>query len=222
MANLRLKEIPTWEEVQELWSGVLDRFLPGARSLEEVANVRRSLKAQGVKVEGERFYLGLREVVFFGLLFFTGCRVSELLSIRKKDVNFTRKVITVRQLKKRGEKEVKREVLIPPQLEEQLREYVIKEVKGEETRLFEFSRQRAWQLVKRLTGEVIGRELHPHAFRHTFALQLLKTTKDLEKVRRILGHSNYDTLKVYLDYTIEDIREELLSMFGSSGEKGKG
>jgi len=216
MANLRLKEIPTWEEVQELWNGVLDRFLPGARSLEEVANVRRSLKAQGVKVEGERFYLGLREVVFFGLLFSTGCRVSELLSIRKKDVNFTRKVITVRQLKKRGEKEVKREVLIPPQLEEQLREYVIKEVKGEETRLFEFSRQRAWQLVKRLTGEVIGRELHPHAFRHTFALQLLKTTKDLEKVRRILGHSNYDTLKVYLDYTIEDMKEELLSMFRGS------
>jgi len=215
MANLRLKEIPSWEEVNRLWSEVLDRFLPEARNLEDVANARRSLRAQGVKLEGGKLYLGLREVVFFGLLFFTGCRISELLSVRKKDVNLIRKVLTIRQLKKR-EDEVKREVLIPPQVEGYLKEYVIKEVKGEDSRLFKFSRQRAWQLVKRLTGEVIGRELHPHAFRHTFALQLLKTTKDLEKVRRILGHSNYDTLKVYLDYTIEDMKEELLSMFSDS------
>ena len=215
MANLRLKEVPSWEEVNQLYSAVLDRFLPGARSLEEVANIKRSIQSS---VNGEEIgkgtYYGLREVVFFGLLFYTGCRVSELLSIRKRDVNFTKKTITIKQLKRRKGKELIREVLIPPKVEEFLREYVLKCVSGEEGRLFEFSRQRAWQLVKELTGSVLGRELHPHVFRHAFAIQLLKTTKDLEKVRRLLGHSNYDTLKVYLDYTIEDMKDDLLRMFG--------
>ncbi len=215
MANLRLKEVPTWEEVNQLYSAVLDRFLPGARSLEEVANIKRSVQRS---VNGEEIgkgnYYGLREVVFFGLLFYTGCRVSELLAIRKKDVNLLRGTITIKQLKRRKGKELEREIMIPPPVKEYLKEYLITYVKGEEGRLFEFSRQRAWQLVKELTGSVLRRELHPHVFRHAFAIQLLKTTKDLEKVRRLLGHSNYDTLKAYLDYTIEDMRDDLLKMFG--------
>ena len=44
MANLRLKEVPTWEEVNQLYSAVLDRFLPGARSLEDIANIKRSVR----------------------------------------------------------------------------------------------------------------------------------------------------------------------------------
>ncbi len=214
MAFLRLKEVPTWEEVNRLFEAVLDRFLPEVRDLEEMANIKRKVRSS-VKGEeiGRGSYYGLREVVFFGLLFYTGCRISELLSIRKRDVNFTKKTITIKQLKRRKGKELEREVLIPPKVEEFLREYVLKHVSGEEGRLFEFSRQRAWQLVKELTGSVLGRELHPHVFRHAFAVQLLKTTKDLEKVRRLLGHSNYDTLKAYLDYTIEDMRDDLLKMF---------
>lgn len=215
MAFLRLKEVPTWEEVNRLFEAVLDRSLPEVRDLEEMANIKRKVRSS-VKGEeiGRGTYYGLREVVFFGLLFYTGCRISELLSIRKKDVNFTKKTITIKQLKRRKGKELIREVLIPPKVEEFLREYVLKHVKGEEGRLFEFSRQRAWQLVKELSRSVLGRELHPHTFRHAFAIQLLKTTSDLEKVRRILGHSNYDTLKVYLDYTIEDMRDDLLRMLG--------
>jgi len=37
-----------------------------------------------------------------------------------------------------------------------------------------------------------------------------------KKVRRLLGHSDYNTIKVYLDYTIEDMKEDLLRMFGES------
>ena len=215
MAFLRLKEVPTWEEVNRLFETVLDRFLPDTRDLEEVANIKRKVRSS-VKGEeiGRGTYYGLREVVFFGLLFYTGCRVSELLAIRKKDVNLLRGTITIKQLKRRKGKELEREVMIPPPVREYLKEYLITYVKGEERKLFEFSRQRAWQLVRELTGSVLGRELHPHTFRHAFAIQLLKTTKDLEKVRRLLGHSNYDTLKAYLDYTIEDMKDDLLRMFG--------
>jgi len=218
MAKLRLKEIPTWEEVNELYEAVLDRFLPNAGSLQDIANVKRGLRRELPGNLGGAPYYGLREVVFFGLLFFTGCRISEILAVRKKDVNLHKETITIRQLKRRKGKELEREVLIPPAVKEYLKEYVIREVKGEDSRLFGFTRQRAWQLVKELTERVLGRPVNPHAFRHTFAIRLLKTTKDIEKVRRLLGHSDYNTIKVYLDYTIEDMREDLLKMFGESSQ----
>jgi len=203
--RLRLEDVPSWEEVQKLWNFVLDRF-PGAG--EEARKVRRELLQ-----EGFRPIYTLREVCFFGLLFFTGCRVSELLAIRKRDVNLLKKVILISQLKKRKGEELVREVLLPPPVEEYLREYVIREVKGEELPLFGFTRQRGWQLVRELTKKVLGKPLYPHVFRHAFAIQLLKTTSNMEYVRRLLGHKDYDTLKFYLNFTIEDMREEVVKVF---------
>jgi integrase/recombinase XerD len=203
--RLRLENVPSWEEVQKLWDFVLDRFIGSGQ---EAGKVKRELLK-----EGFRPIYGLREVCFFGLLFFTGCRVSELLAIRKRDVNLLKKVILIRQLKKREGEELIREVLLPPPVEEYLREYVIKEIKGDELFLFEFTRQRAWQLVRELTERVLDRPLHPHVFRHAFAIQLLKTTSNMEYVRRLLGHKDYDTLKHYLNFTIEDMREEVVKVF---------
>ncbi|WP_456484781.1 tyrosine-type recombinase/integrase [Desulfurobacterium sp.] len=204
--RLRLENVPSWGEVQKLWDFVLDRF-PG--SGEEARKIRHEL----IK-EGYRPIYTLREVCFFGLLFFTGCRVSELLAIRKKDVLLLKRTILIRQLKKRKGQELIREVLLPPPVEEYLREYVIREVKGEDFLLFEFTRQRAWQLVKELSLACLDRPLHPHVFRHAFAIQLLKSTSNMEYVRRLLGHKDYDTLKHYLDFTIEDMRDDILRIFG--------
>jgi len=212
--RLRLEDVPSWEEVLKLWDFVLDRFVGAGKEAEKV---RRELLR-----EGFRPIYSLREVCFFGLLFFTGCRVSELLAIRKKDVNLLKKVILIRQLKKRKGEELIREVLLPPPVEEYLREYVLREVKSEELFLFEFTRQRAWQLVRELTEKVLNRPLHPpHVFRHAFAIRLLKTTSNMEYVRRLLGHKDYETLKHYLDFTIEDMKEELLSKtFGMKEKEG--
>ena len=55
--------------------------------------------------------------------------------------------------------------------------------------------------------------MRPHALRHSYAIFILKSTKDLEAVRRLLGHSDYKWLKVYLDYTQEDLAAELEKAF---------
>ncbi|SNR83234.1 tyrosine-type recombinase/integrase [Desulfurobacterium atlanticum] len=203
--RLRLENIPSWEEVQKLWDFVLDRF---TGSGDEARKIKRELLK-----EGYRPIYTLREVCFFGLLFFTGCRISELLAIRKKDISFVKKTILIRQLKKRKGQELIREVLLPPPVEDYLREYVISEVIGDEFLLFDFSRQRAWQLVKELSIAALNKPLHPHVFRHAFAIQLLKSTSNMEYVRRLLGHKDYDTLKHYLDFTIEDMKEDILKVF---------
>jgi len=203
--RLRLENIPSWEEVQKLWDFVLDRFTGSGRE------PRKLIKE--LKKEGYYPLYTTREVCFFGLLFFTGCRISEILAIRKKDVNLLKKVILIRQLKKRKGEELIREILLPPPVEEYLREYVIREIKGEELPLFDFTRQRAWQLVKELSLACLNKPLHPHVFRHAFAIQLLKTTSNMEYVRRLLGHKDYDTIKHYLDFTIEDMKEDILKVF---------
>ena len=204
-SRLRLENTPSWEEVLKLWNFVLDRFTGSGK---EARKIKRELLN-----EGYRPIYTLREVCFFGLLFFTGCRISELLAIRKKDISFIKKTILIRQLKKRKGQELIREVLLPPPVENYLREYVIGEVISGEFLLFDFSRQRAWQLVRELSVAALNKPLHPHVFRHAFAIQLLKSTSNIEYIRRLLGHKDYDTLKHYLDFTIEDMREDILKVF---------
>ncbi|HID04281.1 MAG TPA: site-specific integrase [Aigarchaeota archaeon] len=174
---LRLEKIPTWEEVKLFWE-----------------------RARKLRESGE---LELSDYLFFGFVFFTGCRISEILNLKKKDINLKRLVAIIRQLKKR--KEFKREVIIPEFLREDLKVYL--EGLEENKRLFPFARNTAYLKVKALTG------FNPHAFRHTFAIEILKRTNNLEYARRLLGHSNYNTLKHYLDFTVEDIKEKLEGMF---------
>ncbi|RUM27729.1 MAG: hypothetical protein DSY42_09525 [Aquifex sp.] len=174
---LRLEKIPTWEEVKEFW--------------------RRATELHG---SGK---IGLRDYLFFGFIFFTGCRISEILNLKKEDINLKRSVAVIRQLKKR--KEVRREVIIPEFLREDLKVYLERLKEG--NRLFPFARNTAYLKVKEFTG------YNPHAFRHTFAIEILKRTNNLEYARRLLGHSNYNTLKHYLDFTVEDIKDKLGEMF---------
>ncbi len=174
---LRLERIPVWDEVKRLWEEILNRY-------------RSRTVAVG-------------DVVFMGLVFFTGARISEILSIRKGDINLNRGVVVIRQLKKRGE--VRREVLLPDFLIEYIREYI--SGLGEEDRLFKMARNTAYMKVKKFTG------YNPHAFRHTFAIEILKRTNNLEYARRLLGHANYNTLKHYLNFTVEDIRDKIEGMF---------
>ncbi|NPB07577.1 MAG: site-specific integrase [Aquificae bacterium] len=171
--SLRLENIPSWEEVKEIWS-----------------------RAERERADGR---LPLRDYLLLGFVLFTGCRISEILGLRKEDINLKRGVAVIRQLKKR--EEVKREVLVPGFLMEPLEEY-LKGVKSGE-RIFPMGRSTAYTKVKEFTG------YHPHAFRHTFAIRLLSKTGNMEYVRRLLGHSNYNTLKHYLNFTVEDIKEEL-------------
>ncbi len=178
---LKLDRIPSWEEVKDFWK-----------------------RAERLKENGE---LNLRDFLFLGFVFFTGCRISEIIGLRKSDINLRRSVAVIKQLKKRlkKRKEVKREVIIPEFLIKDLKIYL--EGLREEDRLFPYARNTAYLKVKEFTG------YNPHAFRHTFAIEILKRTNNMEYARRLLGHSNYNTLKHYLDFTVEDIKDKLKGMF---------
>ncbi|MEO0159773.1 MAG: site-specific integrase [candidate division WOR-3 bacterium] len=166
---LKLKDIPKFDDVKKLWN-----------------NIKNNDK------------IDIKHKILLGFVMLSGCRISEILRIKRKDIDFERAIVRIRQSKKR--KEFYREIIIPKDLLD-----LIKENKWWDG--FDFTRQNAFYIVKKWTS------YHPHAFRHSFAIELLSKTKNMEFVRRLLGHSNYNIIRYYLDFTIEDIKEEILKIY---------
>ena len=186
MLEIKLDDIPSWSQVNKLCKELYKLYLK-----------KRTLKA-------------LRNYVLISLLTKTGIRLGELLEIRKQDVNLRSKTIIINQLKKR--RKAVREIIIPPSLIPELSTY-IRYIRSD--KLFEMSKRNARRLVHYYTKKILGKRFRPHAFRHTYALRILEKTKNLELVRRILGHSRYDVLKAYLNYTVRDKKEEIIAAIES-------
>lgn len=135
-------------------------------------------------------------------LWMTGVRITEAVSIRKKDLDFKNYMMQVRWLKNR--KYNYRVVPMHPLLKDVLELYTAG--LNESDLVFPISRQRAWQVVKKnLNG-------HPHQFRHSFAVNWLRCGGDVIILSRILGHSKVQTTMEYLKIVPIDQGKELLKI----------
>jgi len=62
------------------------------------------------------------------------------------------------------------------------------------------------QMVKRYSQKAgITKNISPHTLRHTYATQYYKQTKDIETLRRILGHSDISTTQIYITLANIDV-----------------
>ncbi len=152
----------------------------------------------------------LRDLALYALLVYTGIRLGEALRLKWPDVDFKNKTITIQQLKKRGD--YVRVVVAHDALFDILYRYKQKSI-GD--KLFDMTDRNARYIIYKLTKRFIGKRLRPHAIRHSYATFILKSTKDLEVVRRLLGHSGYNAIKYYVDYTSEDLSETIKHAYES-------
>lgn len=67
------------------------------------------------------------------------------------------------------------------------------------------SRGYVMHLVQRMGNNAGVHNAHPHRFRHTFAIQFLRNGGNIFELQRILGHSELDTVKIYLQFAEVDI-----------------
>jgi integrase len=152
----------------------------------------------------------IRDLAFIATLTFTGCRLSEALELTKEDLDFEGRAIKIKQRKKRFE--FVRVVPVPASL---YWEIVGRYIWRVDSRLFPFTDRWAREIVYRFSERYLRKRIRPHAIRHSFAIAVLEKTKNIEVVRRLLGHATYGTLRFYLDYTQRDLEEYLSEVFGT-------
>jgi integrase len=124
----------------------------------------------------------------------TGRRISEVLLLTTRDIDFERRVITWRILKKRRA-DYYVTLPISQRLEDVLRRYIV--LNGVSDRLFDISRRQAHYDVKKALQEAGLYGWRPHDLRHAFILEALLNTRSIELVRRWTQHSSYKMLLEY-------------------------
>ena len=143
-----------------------------------------------------------RHKMLMQVLWFTGCRVTEAVSLTKGQIDFKNYTITIRWQKNR--KFLYRNIPLHPRLKELLELYT--SPMKHDSLIFPISRQRAWQLVKKyLRG-------HPHQFRHSFAVNWLRCGGDIIILSRMLGHAKVQSTMEYLKIVPLDQGKELLKI----------
>lgn len=154
----------------------------------------------------------IRDGVMLELLYSSGLRVSELVSLKLEDIHLDAGFLRVLG---KGSKE--RIVPVNTRAIEKLKAYMNRQrpeilKKRLSTYLFvtgrgkPMTRQRFWQAIKTL-GRRSGIKLSPHTLRHSFATHLLEGGADLRSVQKMLGHSDISTTQIYTKVTTERIKK---------------
>lgn len=147
-----------------------------------------------------------RVAALLRFLWLTGCRCSEALAVRVRDVDFRARLVTVQTLKRR--KPTVRTVPLPADFLGELAVLVNAEKLGADEPLFAWSRSRAFELVRDalLAAGVDRLRAHPHALRHGHAVHAVLHKVPLNILQRALGHSLISSTSIYLAVTGEDVR----------------
>jgi integrase/recombinase XerD len=192
--------------VANLTSPRLRRQLPTVLS---VAEVERLLAQPNPDLP-----LGQRDAAMLELLYGTGLRVSELITLAVGRVN-----LEVGFLVARGKGSKERIVPMGEAAIETVRSYTLgsrpRLLKGKMSEILFVSnrgtamtRQGFWKLLKKY-GRQAGMEksLSPHTLRHSFATHLLERGADLRSVQMMLGHADISTTQIYTHVARERLRE---------------
>lgn len=147
----------------------------------------------------------LRDRALLELLYATGLRVTELVSLNVDDVNLASSTLRVVRSKGKAERIVPMHQRADEPLQDYLERGRMQLLRDpQETALFlnhrgrRLTRQGLWLIVKHYVREVgIVEDVTPHSLRHTFAAHLVERKTDLEYVQEVLGHANISTTQVY-------------------------
>jgi integrase/recombinase XerD len=184
----------------------LGRGLPKALNEQQVSGL---LEAPAVETT-----LGLRDRTMLELMYASGLRVSELVSLELQDVNLNQGVVRVTG---KGGKE--RLVPLGGEALAWLRRYLRDArpglVRGSDCpRMFVtarrsgMTRQAFWHAIRKYAlAAGISQAVSPHMLRHSFATHLLNHGADLRVVQLLLGHSDLSTTQIYTHIAREGLKQ---------------
>jgi integrase/recombinase XerD len=171
------------------------KYLPRAASVSEIERLLAQLDGDGPAA--------LRDRAMLELLYATGMRVSELVSLNLSDLHMHEEVV---QCRGKGDKQ--RQIPFggkarqavegylangrPPLLGRREHEALFLNHHGER-----LTRQGFWLIIKAYARQAGIEKITPHTLRHSFATHLLSNGADLRSVQELLGHSSIATTQVY-------------------------
>lgn len=156
---------------------------------------------------------GYRDHAMLELLYATGIRVSELISLNLADLNLSASLL---RCESRG-----RERVIPlyHTAVKALQDYV-KDIRPqiiadtEEQALFvnmngeRMSRQGFWKIIKYYQEKAgIEKDITPHTLRHSFAAHLLENGADLRSIQEMLGHADISSTQIYTHVVKKQLKD---------------
>jgi len=187
------------DPVEKLEAPRVQKELPGVLSAEQI----HSLFEQ-VEVETP---VGQRDLAMLHMLYATGMRVSELVSLNLSDFDAER--ATVLCPGRSGRQKRERVVPLPPIAVEATLQYLqvarprLMQRHPEEESVFlnhhgeRLTRQGFWLIIKGYARQVGITTITPHMLRHSFAALMLKGGMELRSVQERLGHAHISTTQVY-------------------------
>jgi len=139
---------------------------------------------------------GERDPLLILVLFETGLRISEALSLTMSKIDLFEGKPVLRIVGKGGKP---RTVACPERLADKLRAYAVRSKFELEQKFFPINRQRAWQILKEVSQKAgLTKRIYPHLLRHSDAIERLKQTGNPKALQHHLGHSSMTMVMRYL------------------------
>ena len=196
----------------------LDKRLPSFLTQDDV---RRLLEAPDLSTPQ-----GQRDRALLELLYASGLRVSELVRLDLEQIN-----LDTREIRVWGKGAKERVVLMGKPAAEAVATYIHEgrpKLLGEKrsTALLvnryggRLNERRVQRILEKYAGVAgIGKRVHPHMLRHTFATHLLDGGADLRVVQELLGHAALSSTQIYTHVTKSQARKVYLSAHPLAGKK---
>lgn len=190
---------------EDLKAPKIEKKIPEILTMDEVIRLLNQPKGDSPKE--------IRDKAMLELLYATGIRVSELITLKVSDVNLQMGYIVCRDSNKERMipfgREAKTALL---KYMDKIRDVMIGNSDSEI--LFSncsgqpMSRQGFWKLIKYYAKKAdIQSDITPHTLRHSFAAHLVENGADLRSVQEMLGHSDISTTQIYANLNHNHIRE---------------
>ncbi len=190
----------------------LRKKLPQALNLKELDKLLIAENFKGL--------LGKRDQAIIELLYATGMRVTELISLKRNDINLEHQL-----LKCTGKGSKERWIPFSDRAHHILHDYIQlirpRLVRSKDTNQlflnnhgYPISRQGVFYLIRNYAKRSgIKKNVTPHTLRHTLATHLIENGADLRTVQEMLGHSDIATTQIYTHVSRKWVKEEYFKAF---------
>lgn len=164
-------------------------------------------------------FKGLRDKAMLEMLYATGMKVSELMSLNLSDVNLKIGCVKCRNAQDSSKN---RMILLYPSAVKAVGEYISNSRSyfvsdSSEGSLFvntngqRMTRQGFWKLLKLYASMAgISKSITPHTLRHSFATHLLENGADINDIKEILGHADISSTNVYSEFIKSNIKNSYI------------